>query len=150
MSKPMKRFIISFAALIAMTGSVLAQPLSSYRWEQRPLLIFAPSETAPEFLRQQDVLTAARSGLNGRDMAVLLVTGTGGLPESLAGPSPAAAATKAALRKAYRVSEEEFAVILVGKDGGEKGRWTDPVDPTEIFGRVDAMPMRAREMRQGG
>lgn len=46
---------------------------------------------------------------------------------------------------------ERFAVLLVGKDGGEKHRWTTPVLMKEIFGLVDAMPMRRREMgRESG
>ena len=39
-----------------------------------------------------------------------------------------------------------FAVILVGKDTGEKARWNEIVDPAEVFSCIDAMPMRRREM----
>ena len=29
-------------------------------------------------------------------------------------------------------------------DGAEKGRWTQPLDPRELFDLIDAMPMRQR------
>ncbi len=42
---------------------------------------------------------------------------------------------------------KRFEVRLIGKDGGEKARWTRPVPPTEIWKKIDAMPMRREEMR---
>ena len=41
----------------------------------------------------------------------------------------------------------EFAAILVGKDGTEKFRSDEPVRPETLFGLIDAMPMRRREVR---
>ena len=41
--------------------------------------------------------------------------------------------------------EKGLTVILIGKDGGEKGRWSQLVDPDEVFALIDAMPMRQRE-----
>ena len=38
-----------------------------------------------------------------------------------------------------------FAVVLIGKDGGIKQVWRDPVAPDDIFAVIDAMPMRQRE-----
>ena len=51
------------------------------------------------------------------------------------------------LRKSLGVAERGFAVVLVGKDGGVKKVWRDPVDPKGIFTIIDAMPMRQQEMR---
>ncbi len=39
-------------------------------------------------------------------------------------------------------------ISLIGLDGGVKARWYTPVSNAELFGLIDAMPMRAREMRQ--
>ena len=39
-----------------------------------------------------------------------------------------------------------FEAVLVGKDGGVKLRRTAPVSATELFGTIDAMPMRQGEM----
>jgi len=39
-------------------------------------------------------------------------------------------------------------VILIGKDGELKLRKELPVELSEIFSVIDAMPMRQREMRE--
>jgi hypothetical protein len=55
-----------------------------------------------------------------------------------------------ALDRDVRVVRDEagpFAVVLIGRDGGEKARWTEPVAATEIWERIDAMPMRRSELR---
>ncbi|RYG45300.1 DUF4174 domain-containing protein [bacterium] len=41
---------------------------------------------------------------------------------------------------------EGFSVALIGKDGGVKLRRTEPIDSKELFGIIDAMPMRQEEM----
>jgi len=43
---------------------------------------------------------------------------------------------------------KHFHAILIGKDGGVKGRWDSPVDMDALFGLIDAMPMRRQEMRE--
>lgn len=40
-----------------------------------------------------------------------------------------------------------FAVILIGKDGGEKFRSEKIVQPKQLFSIIDAMPMRKREVK---
>jgi len=40
-----------------------------------------------------------------------------------------------------------FMVVLIGKDGGEKLRREEGATLGEIFGLIDTMPMRRREMR---
>ena len=42
-----------------------------------------------------------------------------------------------------------FAVVLVGRDGTEKFRSGAPVKAQELFEKIDAMPMRRREMDEG-
>lgn len=56
----------------------------------------------------------------------------------------------AAARDRFRVEPDTLAVLLVGKDGTVKHRSGEPVGPEEVFSLVDAMPMRRREMREGG
>ena len=40
-----------------------------------------------------------------------------------------------------------FTVILIGKNGGEKKRFLEPVQPAALFDIIDQMPMRRREMK---
>ena len=51
------------------------------------------------------------------------------------------------LRADYDVSGE-FTVILIGKDGTEKERFSEPVEPASLFNLIDQMPMRRREMKE--
>lgn len=46
------------------------------------------------------------------------------------------------------VAPEQAAAVLVGRDGGVKVRSDEPVPTPDLFARVDAMPMRRREMRE--
>lgn len=53
----------------------------------------------------------------------------------------------AELRSRYGVAEVETAILLVGKDGGIKLRRNGVLEPRDLFGLIDTMPMRQREMR---
>jgi len=53
-----------------------------------------------------------------------------------------------AARAHFRVEGGSFAAVLVGRDGGEKHRSSEPIVPEKLFEIIDAMPMRRREMRE--
>ena len=40
--------------------------------------------------------------------------------------------------------------VLIGKDGGVKRRWAEPLNVDDLFQTIDAMPMRQYEMRTRG
>jgi len=52
------------------------------------------------------------------------------------------------LKDLFGVKQDRFQVILVGKDGTVKLRSDKPVNAPELFGLIDAMPMRQDEMRR--
>lgn len=117
--------------------------LRSERWQSRPVLVFAG--TGQEGLRdeQQRVLDAALDGVRERDIAVYVVT-----PNGVERDGERLGGDGEGLRSRYGVEPDAWAVVLVGKDGGEKLRETDGVLDTErLFGVIDAMPMRRAEMR---
>ena len=50
--------------------------------------------------------------------------------------------------KKWKVDQSQaFTFILVGKDGGEKHRSNQIVSYKELFGKIDAMPMRKSEIK---
>ena len=52
------------------------------------------------------------------------------------------------MRARYSVEDNQFATVLIGKDGGEKLR-RDGLMPTDtLFDTIDAMPMRRDEIRR--
>ena len=52
-----------------------------------------------------------------------------------------------AIRARYRVENEDFAVLLIGKDGGVKQTSRSVPDLDQMFALIDGMPMRQMEMR---
>ena len=50
--------------------------------------------------------------------------------------------------KKYKVPDQPFLFILIGKDGGEKLRSSSPVDNQKLYSLIDQMPMRRDEMRR--
>lgn len=105
-----------------------AADLDAYRWERRPVLVFAPSRSDPAYVEQRAMLEAAAAGLAERDVVVL---------------SDTSATADGALRRA--LDPQGFEVLLIGKDGGVKLRERRPVSAAALFGAIDAMPMRRRE-----
>lgn len=51
------------------------------------------------------------------------------------------------LYKRYQAKTDQFMVVLVGKDGGEKFRSREPVKSAQLFAVIDQMPMRKQEIK---
>jgi hypothetical protein len=120
----------------ALTGSEVGQ-LEALRNRSRVLLVFTPSSTDEASATQKRLLEAAKAGLSERDLRVFYL------------PADEAGGSAQALRNHFGVSENAFVAVLIGKDGGEKARYLKPVYPQALFGLIDRMPMRRREMEQG-
>ena len=69
-------------------------------------------------------------------------------PQSRLGGKPVTGKTAAGLRERYGIEPGQFAVILIGKDGGEKYRLYEVPELDGIFALIDGMPMRQNEMAQ--
>ena len=131
----MPRSSTCFAVAFAFVGTaaVHAAPLDKLKALQgssRPLVILSDSRDDPRVAKQIAALDHTRPALDNRNIKVLTEAEPG-----------------SRLRKSLGVAERGFAVVLVGKDGGVKKVWRDPVDPKGIFTIIDAMPMRQQEMR---
>jgi hypothetical protein len=123
---------MTILATMLMTGATMlgpgsAESLDRFRWEARPIVIFA-EDGDPRLAEQLERFEAARDALLERDNVIVVDTGR---------DTPLRA----------RFEPEGFTVILVGKDGGEKLRLGRVADPAEIGALIDTMPMRRREMR---
>ena len=103
--------------------------LERYGDRNRVLLVFASSDENKSYLEQKRLLEDAESGMLERDLVTSFVTDS----------DP--------LRADYSVSED-FMVILIGRDGTEKERFSEPVEPASLFDIIDQMPMRRREMKE--
>ena len=112
---------------IAATGVDLAD----FKWQARPLVVFADSPLNPAFQEQMELLTAQIDDIVDRDILVIVDT------------DPSA---QSALRQTLRPSG--FMLVLIGKDGGVKLRKPFPWDVREISRVIDKMPMRKREIEE--
>jgi hypothetical protein len=118
--------------------------LGGYQWENRLLLIFAPSAEEPDYRALLEQIRAQESGIRERDVIVFQVLARG---ESRKGEASITKGAGDALRDRFNVKPNQFTVILVGKDGGEKLRRTSALDLRDVFGLIDSMPMRQEEMK---
>lgn len=144
-----RRDVLSYAAAgltAAASGPAFAGSLDRYRWNRRLVVVFAPLKTHPNLVVQRQRLKAAAAGLEEREITVIeAVQNTAYLDGR-----PTFELDARTLRAEHGVSVVEFAVLLIGKDGGEKLRRDAPVTADTLFDTIDAMPMRQQEMRQKG
>lgn len=101
--------------------------------QPRKILLFYNDNGKEQWKAQQQVLEAARNDVTERDITVI------SMPFS---------SQNAGEWKKWKVdASEAFTFILVGRDGGEKLRSNELVKTDKLFGLIDSMPMRKREMK---
>lgn len=116
----------------------LAEVLRAARWQHRVLLIGAPTAEQADFQHQKKLLAAEAKGLAERDFKVIEVSYDQLTP-----------ADRQYWTQQLGQPVTGFRVVLIGKDGGIKRTETQLLAPASLFGTVDKMPMRRREMRGG-
>ena len=105
--------------------------LSEYRWEKRPIVVFADSPDDPRFAEQIELLNQGLDVLAERDVVILTDTNP-------IDPSP--------LR--LKLRPRGFMLALVGKDGKVKLRKPLPWTVRELTRSIDKMPSRQREIEK--
>ena len=124
--------IFGLAALFASAATAEDNPLAAYKWEARPVIIFADSEKDPRFQKQVASLAARSDDMTERDVVILMDTD----PDA-----------RSVLRKMFR--PRDFQILLIGKDGEIKLRRPHPITAEDLNRQIDRMPMRRREMNGG-
>jgi len=122
--------------------------LETMRDRYRPLLVFAPTDKDPDFLRQLHLVAADQSELQEREVLLVPLTSTSEarpacVPGTSAHMEPEAAA---AARRRFHIPPDSFTVLLLGKDGGEKLRSQTPIPIRTLLQTIDSMPMRQQEI----
>ena len=138
--------LAAMAAVMVLTlPSASEAGMQRFQWQNRPLLVFAPAGDDPALERQLKIAAEHRAGWRERDMVTIVVAGD--RPVTVDGTRAKDLANEK-LRQRYRVTGDNFAAILVGKDGTEKLRHDEAISAAKLFQTIDAMPMRRREMRE--
>jgi hypothetical protein len=128
--------------------------LSSLRHDYRPLLVFAAADNQ-SLWEQINLLSGQIAGLQERQMLIVPIVldryqdeiWKTMLPEGCSAHFMPEEETAA--RKRFHIGNDEFAVVLIGKDGGEKLRSSTPVTIERLIKVIDSMPMRQKEARNG-
>lgn len=102
--------------------------------QPRQVILFYTENGKSLFEKQSEEFQANDAGMRERDINVI--------PYQLSKEN-------AAQWKRYKVdTSKDFTFILIGRDGGEKHRADRVVPAKELFGKIDAMPMRKNEVRE--
>jgi CheY-like chemotaxis protein len=117
----------------------LKATLEEKRNNRRILLIYGTDQSQPSLLQQQKILQTEKTGLDERDLDVIVLTATE-LPET---------DRQFLAKNTFQLtSVDVFKGWLIGKDGGVKHTFKKPIKPGELFRIIDSMPMRQAETRR--
>lgn len=119
--------------------------LDQYRWENRLVLIFAPSSVDNSYLKQKKELAGKSYELEDRDIIIFELLESG---KSTVDKLPLTDEQQSYLRREFEVPDDDFAFILIGKDCTVKLRSNQTVSTDDLFALIDSMPMRREEMRR--
>lgn len=114
--------------------------LGDYQWKNRLILVQAASETEGAVQTLKD----AHAEIDDRDIIWFVNTGEG----IVSNQAKVSGGVEQDINELFAKVRPEDRVLLIGKDGGMKSR-EPSLDLDAIFVRIDAMPMRMREMRSG-
>lgn len=109
-------------------------PLSGYRWKNRVLVVVAPSRQDGNLVAQRRIFERNAKGMAERQIVLIEAAGDDERARNI--------------RNQLAAGDTAFRVLLVGKDGNTAASSSKPFSAAELFGRVDAMPMRRDEMRR--
>ena len=140
----MKTLLVALAIALV-PAAAQAVTLDRLLGEKRALLLFSKSRSLAALDSFVAELRERRPDLEERDVVVLVTAGSDPTYSAIGYTSLPPGANRD-LRRIYDPQGSGLTVVLVGKDGGEKARYRGAVDPDVIFGTIDAMPMRQREM----
>ena len=117
--------------------------MGNYRWKNRILLVFPPTQTNPQLLYQRSWISKNQLGFDDRDLLVLEIVNKSVL---LRFRESAVKHNAPVLRSQFSVKKDEFRSMLIGKDGTIKCDRPIPAKPCYLFGLIDSMPMRRQEI----
>ena len=139
------RCMVVFLLLLTLNQNTKAQDLSEHRWNDRVLLLLTLDTAKSTYKSQVKFLTDSIRGLEERKLVVYHVTPRA-FKKGL--QSKALWQQSAALFERYVRYPNVFQVTLIGLDGGVKLQKEGRLSTKELFRAIDAMPMRASEMRR--
>ncbi len=135
---------------MAMSTNACAAPdvetlMEQHLWQDRVLLIFAAHMDNKSYVQQRKILDQNKTGFEARNLSTWAFIDMEFVKQN--GKVLPHMATKP-FYKHYNVRTADFTIILIGKDGTEKLRQSEPISAEKLFSIIDAMPMRQREINE--
>lgn len=129
---------ILFALGFISAAAAASPTIDQLRWNRRVLIVTAPRASDARLIEQRRILTDWKQGADERDVSVVVVTG-----DQVHGVSDSAKT----VRVTRHLPINNFVMILIGKDGHEAVRSSEPLTSKMLSDRIDAMPMRRAGQR---
>lgn len=119
-------------------------PLKSLQWKNRVVIIYSNQSNDVDYQNQFALLKEQEEELVERDVIVLSVFEEG----RKAGGASLAKGWGKPIYEQYFSSDNNFQLILIGKDGGLKFKNSQITNIQELIEVIDRMPMRKAEMKK--
>lgn len=124
--------VVILMGMLASTNDTEAAQLDALRWKNRVLVVIAPDGDFAA-AKQRQIYRKSETGMIERAIVLVEALGDG--------------AREREIRARLGADGDRFQVLLIGKDGNTALTSKVPVEAEELFAKIDAMPMRRREMQ---
>lgn len=113
--------------IILLANPTMSMELSNYQWKNRVLVL---NQTHSKASHQKTSFESFKRENEDRQLLLLEVN-----------------AQQRSLWNRFGFEKGKFQLVLVGKDGSEKKRFSEPTNMEAVYEIIDAMPMRQQEMK---
>lgn len=146
----MRTVLICLVVLFSTVAPALAAgALDTLVGKKNAVLLFAKSRSDASLDRQISMFSERRPDVTDNDIVVLLTTDNRDTMAVVGYASLPSGVGRKLIRE-YNPEGSGLTIILVGKDGMEKDRWSELVDPQEIFDLLEALPEEEVSTTTGG
>jgi hypothetical protein len=132
------------ATLLALVACAAAYDIDAHRWQDRLLVIVAPSPDLADVLEARAAVAARAPAVRERRLRLLEVYADSARLDGSGLPT----GTAADLRDTLGVAPDSRRLLLIGLDGGIKRAVGLDTPLSELLAEIDAMPMRRQEIRE--
>lgn len=127
----------------AMANDKVTSALGQYAWKKRQLIVFSPHAEHDQYQLFIDTLSKVRSEFEERKLHSWHVVADNKVMLNSVVKNDV---NNQDFRDAYEIDKNEFQLLLIGFDQGEKLR-QQSVNIDFIFSEIDQMPMRMQEIQ---
>ncbi|MCA0931770.1 DUF4174 domain-containing protein [Lutimonas saemankumensis] len=128
---------------------IKGQNLEKHTWKNRILVIKTTNKTSEIYQQQVKEFENSEAELKDRKFVLYKVTGDDfeSIDYTQEASTNSGNISGTSLEKIFH-AQEHFEVVLIGLDGGVKLRQTEVLSKEDLYGIVDAMPMRRSELNR--